>query len=258
MIRVSDMRFRHAAAGPEVLCGVDFAIAPGEVVAVLGPNGCGKTTLMRCVSGQWRPTAGQVTVAGHVVANQPARRRALMVASVAQDHEMSFDYDVFEVVLMGRTAHVGAFSAPGRRDRQAAEEALAQVGVSALAARRFAELSGGERQMVMVARALAQAAPVLLLDEPTSHLDLRNQLLVLQTVRAIAARQGLTVLMSLHDPNLALAFADRVLMLADGGVHADGPAPQVVTAANLATVFGVEAEVVELAGRHAVVARRAI
>lgn len=258
MIRVSDLRFRHPGAGAEVLCGVDVAVAAGEVVAVLGPNGCGKTTLLRCVAGHWRPTAGRVVVAGQDVAALSARRRARAVATVAQEHEMSFDYDVSEVVLMGRTAHVGPFSAPGRRDRHAAEQALAAVGGAALATRRFGALSGGEQQLVMVARALAQAAPVLLLDEPTSHLDLRNQLLVLECVRAIAARQRLTVLMSLHDPNLALAFADRVLMLAGGRVHGDGPATQVVSAASLAAVFGVEADVVEVAGRRAVVARRTI
>jgi iron complex transport system ATP-binding protein len=257
MIEVDSLHFRYPGAPSPTLRGVDFRIAAGEVVALLGPNGCGKTTLLRCLAGQLSPTSGGIRLDGRPAASLSVRHRARLVATVPQDHGIPFAYSVAEVVLMGRTPHVGLLAAPGRRDHEAAAAALAQIGMEAFAGQPFNRLSGGERQLVLVARALAQETPVLLLDEPTSHLDLRNQLRVLEQVRAIVPQRRLAVLMTLHDPNLALSFADRALMLADGGIWSDGPPAEVISPAGLASVFGVEADVVEFGGRHVVLARRA-
>lgn len=255
MIEVSGLEFRHRGAQAATLRGISFRVGAGEVLALLGPNGCGKTTLLKCIAGHLKPQTGQVHLDGSPVASLSVRRRARLMAAVPQEHGIPFAYSVAEVVLMGRASHVGLLAAPGERDHAIATAALASVGMERFAGRPFTHLSGGERQLALVARALAQESPVLLLDEPTSHLDLRNQLAVLERVRAIVPERNLTVLMTLHDPNLALAFADRVLMLSDGRVHADGPAAQVISTKSLAEVFRVDADVVEFQGRRAVLAR---
>ena len=255
MIAVESLRFGHAGS-PPVLDGLEFALGDGEVAALLGPNGSGKTSLFKCVAGHWRPQDGRVLLGGDCVTALSPRERARRLAVVPQEHAPPFAYLVREVVLMGRAPHVGAFGSPGATDCEAAEEALEAVGIIHLASRDYTRISGGERQLVLVARALAQGSPILLLDEPTSHLDLRNQLTVLERVAQSARARGLTVLMTLHDPNLALMFADRVLMLHQGRIAADGPPDSVITTQSLAAIYGIAAEVVEAAGRRAVVPRR--
>lgn len=255
MIVVESVTFRHKGAASPVLHDVDFALDDGEVAVLLGPNGSGKTTLFKCIAGHWTPESGSIRLAGDDVALLSHRERARRLAVVPQDHGSPFSYSVRELVLMGRAPHVGSFGVPSRTDHTAAEEAMAAVGISALAERDITRISGGERQMALVARALAQGSRTLLLDEPTSHLDLKNQLSVLVRVREAARERGLTVLMTLHDPNLALMFADRVVLLKNGRVVGDGSPEAVVDEAAIATVYGVAADVVAVAGRRVVVPR---
>jgi iron complex transport system ATP-binding protein len=177
------------------------------------------------------------------------------LAVVQQDHGSTFSYSVREMVLMGRVSHVGPLGSPGTVDHAAVDEAMAAVGIDGLAERDIMRVSGGELQMVLVARALAQESPIMLLDEPTSHLDLRNQLAVLKCIRETARQRGLTVVMTLHDPNLALMFADRVVLLKDGRLAGDGLPEAVITEAAIATVYGVSADVVTVGSRRAMVPR---
>lgn len=249
---VSGLTFRHPGAGRPVLDGVSFEARRGAINVILGPNGSGKTTLFKCVAGLWKPQSGAVSYKNHQVLSLSERSRSRLIAVVPQDHEPPFPYSVADVVLMGRAAHVGAFSSPGKHDLHIADEALRALELDALRRKPYTQISGGERQLVLVARALAQQSPILLLDEPTSHLDFRNQLRVLLKVREIARQRDITVLMTLHDPNLALLFADNVIVLAGGKVQSHGQADQVITTETMAAVYGVEVVVLQNNGTRVI------
>jgi iron complex transport system ATP-binding protein len=231
-----------------VLDGVDVALAPGEVVGLIGPNGAGKSTLVRCLAGLLRPAVGTVTLEGRPLAAWPRREIARRLALVPQDPHLEFPYTVLEVALMGRAPHHTALALPGAEDVAVARAALARLDVADLAARPLDRLSGGERQRVFLARALAQEPRILLLDEPTTHLDLRHQTQLHEIVRALARDRGLAVLTVLHDLNLAAAACDRLVLLVDGRIAAQGAPADVLRAEILEAAF---ATVLHVA-RHAV------
>lgn len=239
MIRIENLTFQHPHTDRPVVSGVSFRVAEGSLAVLLGPNGSGKTTLFKCIAGLWPPASGKVMFDGRDIMSMNHRERANMLALVPQDHTPPFPYSVFEAVLMGRAPHVGMYASPSPHDEDAAYNALVAVGVPHLADRCYTRISGGERQLVLIARALAQDAPLLLLDEPTSHLDFRNQHLVLETVQRVAAEKGLTVLMTLHDPNLTACFAHQVIMLKGGAIVADGEPSQVLTEGNLGQLYNI-------------------
>jgi iron complex transport system ATP-binding protein len=226
-----------------VLDGVDLAVAPGEVVGLLGRNGAGKTTLLRVASGALHPDAGRVTLDGVALDALERRARARVIALVPQDTHVPFPFTAAEVVLMGRTPHLGFLGFEGAHDLSVARAALARMGVAALADRSVQALSGGERQLVLVARALAQEASLLLLDEPTAFLDLRHRMEVLAVVREHAQAGGSALVVS-HDLAVAARTCDRVALLADGRVLARGTPQQVLRPDTLRAAYGIEAEVV--------------
>lgn len=240
--------------GAPALRDVTLEVRPGEVVGLVGPNGSGKTTLVRVASRALRPRSGAVLVAGRDPYRLPARESARLVAVVPQDVAPAFSFTALEMVLMGRTPHLSAWGGGRPADWSSVREAMAATSVLHLADRPVDELSGGERRRVVLAQALAQEAPVLLLDEPTAHLDLRHVLEVLDVVRGLARQKGTAVLAILHDLDLAAATCDRLVALHRGEVVAAGAPEVVVTGHLLRTVYGVEAEVVadELTGRPAV------
>jgi len=242
MIEVRGLTFSHNGSRETVLREIDFLAREGEVTAVLGPNGSGKTTLFQCLLGIWKFQEGDVLFEGESVRHLKRVEIARRISSVPQEHEPPFPYTCFDIVLMGRTAHVGVFSSPGEKDSDLAHEAMETLGIHHLASRPYTRVSGGERQMVLVARCLAQNAPVMLLDEPSAHLDFRNQNLILAKVKQIVRERGLTVIMNLHDPNMALMFADQVLLLKQGRLIARGTPDDAITRKNLWDVYGLEVE----------------
>lgn len=233
MIRARGVEFGYDRP---VLRGVDLGVADGKVLGLLGPNGSGKTTLLRTLYGSLRPSAGSVHLDGVDVARLSTRELARRIAVVVQEHGGDLPLTVADMVLLGRTPHRGTFGGTSAVDLDVAAESLRRVGASALAGRGFAGLSGGEKQRVLVARALAQSAGHLLLDEPTNHLDIRYQHEVLDLVRSL----GATVVVVLHDLNLAAAYCDEVVLLRDGVVHAAGSPSQVLVPENLGPVYEVD------------------
>lgn len=229
-----------------------FALREGAVTALLGPNGCGKTTLFRTLLGLLPPRAGRVLLDGADLRGRPRAAVARRLAYVPQAHATAFPYTALDVVLMGRTVHLGPFGTPSARDRAAALAALESLGVADLADAELGRVSGGQRQLVLIARALAQEAGFVVMDEPTSGLDLGNQALVLARLRGLAAA-GLGVLLSTHAPDHALACADRVLLMREGRIVADGPADEAITRERMRAVYGVAVHVGRLPGAGRVV-----
>jgi iron complex transport system ATP-binding protein len=232
-----------AYGGAAILRDVSVEVAAGEVVGLVGPNGSGKTTLVRAVSRALRPLAGLVRVSGRDPYAITAREAARLVAVVPQDVAPAFSFTVLEMVLMGRTPYLSALGKGGSEDWRRARAAMVATEVQHLADRPVEELSGGERRRVSLAQALAQDAPLLLLDEPTTHLDMRHVMEVLAIVRHLAEQEGKAVLAIHHDLNLASSTCDRLVALHRGQVVATGPPEAVVTAELLRTVYGVQAEV---------------
>ena len=221
--------------------GLDVALAQGEVLALLGPNGGGKTTLLKTLLGILKPQAGEVAIAGRSLAGISIRERARLIAYVPQVHVPTFAFTVESVVLMGRTAHGNLFSRPTAKDREVAQRALVRFGIDHLGERPYTMISGGERQLVLLARALAQEPQFIVLDEPTASLDFGNQGKVMREIRALAG-SGHGVLFTTHDPNHALRAADRAYLLRDGERIAEGPAHDVLTRAQLEALYGAPVE----------------
>ena len=228
--------------GREVLRDVSFTLRAGELVALCGPNGAGKSTLLRILLGLHAPAAGSVELGGAPVASLGRREIARRAALLPQESPPELPLSVREVVALGRLPHLGRLQPEGPADARAVAEALAATDTASLAERPLTELSGGERHRVHLARALAQGAPVLLLDEPTAGLDLVHQLQALELLRA-TVDAGRAAIVALHDLSLAARACDRILILAEGALQADAPPARVLTPEMLARVFGVRAEV---------------
>ncbi|MBE7376536.1 ABC transporter ATP-binding protein [Pseudomonas lopnurensis] len=236
-----------------ILDGVDLALAPGEILALLGANGAGKTTLLRCLLGLLKPHGGTVSLDGTSLATLSRRALARRIAYVPQAHVAPFPYSVREVVGLGRLPHHGPFAAPGAADREAVETAIAQLGIGALAGRPYTELSGGERQLTLIARALAQGARILIMDEPVSGLDFGHQMRLLACLERLAA-DGYGILKTTHHPDHALACASRVALLQEGRIVADGTPTEVLTTDAIRRLYRVEVEILRSpAGRSAFV-----
>lgn len=232
-----------------VLQGVDLTLQPGEVVALLGANGAGKSTLLRLLLGLLAPDGGSVMLEDRPLDTWPRREVARRLAYVPQVHAAPFPYAVEEVVLLGRLPAGGLFLPPTAVDRQIVAAALQHLSIAHLAARPYNELSGGERQLVLIARALAQEARLLIMDEPATGLDYGHQMRLLAQLRRLAD-EGYGVLFSTHHPEHTLLAADRVLLLRDGRIEAAGPPQQIINAAALQRLYGVEVDAIhDPAGR---------
>jgi iron complex transport system ATP-binding protein len=226
-----------------VLDGLSFEVARGSIVGLLGPNGSGKTTLLRIVAGMLPPRTGTVTLDGKPVGRLTRRDLARRLAVVPQDTHPAFDFSVLDIVLMGRYPHLGAFELEGAADLEIARDALTATGTAGLESRPFSTLSGGEKQRVVIASALAQASDVLLLDEPTASLDLGYQFEIAALLRRLNRERGVTMVVSTHDLNLAAALCGRVVLLKQGRMLAQGPTNETLTAPNIRALYGVDADV---------------
>jgi iron complex transport system ATP-binding protein len=250
LLRADDVDFAYRAGTP-ILLGVTLGVRPGAITGFLGPNGSGKTTLLKILSGALRPARGLVTLDGADMSSRSRTTVARRMAVVPQETQLAFDYSVLEVVLMGRYPHLGAFEIEGPADVEIAREALVATGTLAFRDRPFATLSGGEKQRVIIASALAQiwganstaAETILLLDEPTTALDVGYQLEIAALLRSLQQQFSLTIVISTHDLNFAASLCHAVLLLKGGKVRADGPTIDVLTPANIADLYGVEADV---------------
>ena len=269
LLQVADVTFEYGrtrTSGVSPRAGRSFAlgrisltIGRGGFVGILGPNGSGKTTLLKLLGGALKPASGTIRLDGHDVGTLSRRALARRVAVVPQETHLAFDYTALEVVLMGRYPHLGAFAFEGQDDLSAAEAAMATTGTAELAARPFATLSGGEKQRVIIASALAQldgrgdrsatanepsadGDALLLLDEPTASLDLKYQLQIAALLRQLNERRQLTVVLSTHDLRLARAVCTRLVLLSAGGVLADGTPAEVLTPARVGQLYGVDPE----------------
>jgi iron complex transport system ATP-binding protein len=252
-IVLSDIRFRYAAEedGEDLLQGLTASVTAGSVTALLGPNGVGKTTLLNVILGWLRPHHGTISLFGRELRSLSRRETGRTLSLLPQEEHVPFEYSALEYVLLGRTPYLPPLSAPTDDDRRIAGEALERVGMAGIAGEAITEISGGERQLVMLARSLAQQPRILLMDEPTSHLDLANKRRLADMVRSLAA-EGTTVLFTTHDPEFAAVCADDLLLVAAGKLLAHGPVREVMTATLLTRVFGVDVTVAEVAGRPVV------
>jgi iron complex transport system ATP-binding protein len=246
-VKLENVSFRYGP-GPLVLDHVSVQMPARAVTALLGPNGSGKSTLLHLILGLLTPVEGKIWLLDRFQGEYGRRETSRILGLVPQDEHVAFDLSVFEYILLGRAPYLSLLERPSERDRASARKALATAGISALERRPVPSLSGGERQLATVARALAQEPAVLLLDEPTSHLDLANARRILHVLDALR-KAGKTIVLTTHDPNAAAAVADHVVLLRSGKVLASGPAGTVLTSAQLSATYGVEVRVEEIRGR---------
>ena len=242
-IEGKDLSFSYSER--PVLHNINFSVGRGEFLSILGPNGVGKSTLFRCVLGLLSGYTGQVLVDGTDSRTFSTREAAKHIAYIPQSSRSIFNYSVFDIVLMGRTSGLATFRSPGKADRELCHWAMEKVGITRLADRCFHRLSGGEQQLVLIARALVQKAPILMLDEPTANLDFGNQLLVLEQARSLA-QEGYTVIQTTHHPEQSYMFSDRILAIQNGRVLVEGAPKTVLTEENIRSLYGVDVDVVSL------------
>ena len=229
--------------GATLIAGAELAVEAGTFLGVIGPNGAGKSTLLRLAAGLIAPISGEIMLDGRSLRTLPRKQVARLLGYVPQQARLDFPFSVADVVMDGRNPHLSRFQVSGVADRQIVWEAMAQTGILPLAERNVQTLSGGEKQRVLIARALAQQPRVLLLDEPTANLDLYHQHAILRLVRRLAEEQGLAVVAAVHDINLAARYCDQLTVLMRGRIVATGPPATTLTRALLADVFAVDAEI---------------
>jgi len=237
---MSLLKVQHLSCGynaKKVIQDVSFTVTPGEVVGIIGPNGAGKTTLFRVITRILKPSSGEIRYLGRDIQEIPLRELAQLVAVLPQGLPLTFPFTVWDFVLMGRLTHLGRLSRIRERDLELADEMMRLTEVSNLSARHITELSGGELQRVLLAQALAQEPHLLLLDEPTTHLDIGHQVEIMDLIKSLNKRRQLTVVMVLHDLNLASNYCDRLILLNEGRVYAMGRPEDVLTYQNIEAVY---------------------
>ena len=236
ILSLDGVHFQYSADDPPVLEDLCLDIPAGKITAILGPNGTGKTTLLHLLLGLLKPSQGSVYVAG--IPHKGYSRQALsqMIGLVPQFESVPFNFSVFEYVLLGRSPYLKPFQLPDEEDLRITEDALDQAGIGKLADKPVTEISGGERQLVNISRALAQQTRILLLDEPTAHLDLENQSRILSLLKKMSS-SGITVILTTHDPNAAIYAADRFVLMNKGNIAAQGSLTEVITPENLSNIY---------------------
>ncbi len=254
MIEVKGLYFSYKRK--EVLSSIDIKVQDGEIVSIIGPNGSGKTTLLRCINKILKLKKGEILIGGRGLEHISLRKLSTLLGYVPQRETTSFPFTVFEMVLMGRRPYITW--GVTEYDIEVVYETLRMLDLDSFSNRFFDELSGGERQRVLIARAFAQQPKVLLLDEPTNSLDLKHQLEVFDIIKDIGKKKGVSIIYAIHDLHLAARFSERVIMLKNGKVFADGAPESVITAGNIRDVYGVEAYTDSNGGSFHIVPLRAL
>ena len=226
-----------------VFQNISFSVERGQTLCLLGPNGIGKTTLFKTILGLLPPLVGEVLLSGKNIATWDIGQRARCIAYAPQAHTPPFPFTVRDVVLMGRAAHIKSLGTPGKKDRQIAAESLEMLGIAHLAQKIYTKISGGERQLVLLARAITQKPELLCMDEPTASLDFGNQVLVMNRIRALRTA-GITVIMTTHAPSHAFYCADRTAIMGRDGIFSIGRTNDVITEEQLEKLYGVQAKIV--------------
>lgn len=251
LLTFEGVSFTYPGGEREVSRGIDLLVAPGTVTAILGPNGAGKTTLLNLALGWLKPQAGRIIFDGRPVGEWGRRELGRQMALVPQREQTAFEHSVLETVLLGRTPHLGLLEMPGENDIQVALASIAQCGLSSFVSRSVNCLSGGELQLVLLARALTQGPRLLLLDEPFSHLDLANKSRLLHVIHALKAK-GVTIMLTTHEPEIAAAIATHLVLMREGKVQRIGTLHETLTGPLLSDTYGIPVEVRELSGRKVV------
>ena len=240
MVKIEMQNVRLGYGRKVVLNDVSFQVMPGEMVGLIGPNGCGKSTIIRALSHIISPQSGKIFLNGKDVARIPRQALSRLLGVVPQMPLLPSAFTAFEIVLMGRNPHLGLFQYEGPKELAIAWRAMGRTGTQSLAERRVSELSGGEIQCLLIARALAQETKVILLDEPTANLDISRQVEILDLIKNLCREKNLAVLAALHDLNLASQYCNRLILLNDGKVHAEGTPKEVITPRNIKEVYGTD------------------
>jgi iron complex transport system ATP-binding protein len=228
---------------------ISFSVNSGQICAILGPNASGKTTLIKCLAGVLSKESGAIIFDDRVAKGLTERELSRMLAYVPQTHEASFPYTVIDMVLMGRNPYIGYFSMPKKEDLNMSHMALATLKMEHIKDKAFTEISSGQQKMVLIARALAQETPIMLLDEPTAHLDFKNKLLVLKNIKNLVKAKGVSVLLSLHDPNEVTLIADQTIIMNNGEIVSQGKTEDVLTTRIIKEIYGIDVEVIDVAER---------
>ncbi len=239
-MEITTKALEETISGNHILKGIDFQAKDKELVGIIGPNGGGKSTLLKCIYRVLQPTAGAVYLDGQVLGGLSYRQSAQKVAVVAQHNYYNFDFSVQDVVLMGRAPHKRALDRDNAHDFEIVRESLKTVGMQEFASRSFSTLSGGEQQRVILARALAQETPCLILDEPTNHLDIKYQLQLMDLVRGLDR----TIIAAVHDLNIAAMYCDRLFAVKDGRIVGSGTPEELLTPDFIREVYEVDAELI--------------
>ncbi len=251
MLIIKKLYFSHNKA--TILKGISFRALRGEITTILGPNGSGKTTLFKCIAGIWKPIKGNIVWDGKKINDLSLKERARIFSIVPQDHRPSFSYSVLDVVITGRVSYLSRFSSPKDSDYQIAKNSLKKLGIYHLKNRSYTKISGGERQLVLIARALTQNSPIMLLDEPISHLDFNNQIKILRLIKKLSRERNISIVMSLHDPNLAMNFSDRVIIIKNGVKLKEGHPDRVITEETIREIYGVDVIILSFYGKKAII-----
>ena len=252
IISLRGVHFGYHGSSDAVLQDVDLEIPGGSITAILGPNGAGKTTLLHLMLGYRRPQRGCIQLAGQPQESYTRRQMSRLVGLVPQEEFITFDFRVLDYVLLGRAPYIGPLDVPGEDDVRVARQGLETTGVAHLVERSVTTLSGGERQLVAIARALAQQPRILVLDEPTAHLDLGNRSRILGILRSLH-RRGATIVLTTHDPDAAAAVADTVVLMRGGRVLDAGPAEAVLTGEKLRATYDTPVQVLRVDGRLVII-----
>ena len=246
ILDIRNLSFSYGAQ--PVFSGLSLEALPGEVICLMGPNGCGKTTLIDAVVGLKKPQRGEILLCGKDIGTYKRHEIARIIAYVPQIHDVTFPYTVREIVLMGRTAYAAAFGKPTKQDEAICDWAIERIGIGRYADKPYNKLSGGEIKLVLLARALAQKTPLMLLDEPTAHLDYKNELLFLETVVSQCRAEGITAVIATHTPDHAFYLASKGLhvkaaMMATGSIVRCGDPDEIITGESILAVYGVKAKI---------------